>query len=51
MKFSMITLGCKVNTYESEMIKENLSKENFIYEENQDRNLNTFESKKSYKPL
>lgn len=36
MKFSMITLGCKVNTYESEMIKENLSKENFIYEENQE---------------
>lgn len=36
MKFSMITLGCKVNTYESEIIKENLSKENFIYEEKQE---------------
>lgn len=36
MKFSMITLGCKVNTYESEIIKENLIKEKFIYEEKQE---------------
>ncbi len=37
MKFNIITLGCKVNTYESEMIKENLIKEKFIYEEQQDK--------------
>lgn len=33
MKFNIITLGCKVNTYESEIIKENLVKNNFVYEE------------------
>ncbi len=31
MKFHIITLGCKVNTYESEAIKENLEKENYTY--------------------
>lgn len=36
MKFHIITLGCKVNTYESEVIKENLLKENYVYEESQD---------------
>lgn len=36
LKFHIITLGCKVNTYESEVIKEKLIKENFIYEEQQD---------------
>lgn len=34
MKFNIITLGCKVNSYESEMIKENLIKENFLYTDN-----------------
>ncbi len=33
MKFYIVTLGCKVNTYESESIKENLIKENYIYTE------------------
>ncbi len=31
MKFHIITLGCKVNAYESEVIKENLVKHGFIY--------------------
>lgn len=30
--FSIITFGCKVNTYESEALKENLIKQGFIYE-------------------
>lgn len=33
MKFSIITLGCKVNTYESEAMKELLLASNFTYEE------------------
>lgn len=33
MKFSIITLGCKVNAYESEAMKELLIKDGFIYEE------------------
>jgi len=33
MKFSIITLGCKVNAYESEAMKELLITEGFIYEE------------------
>lgn len=33
MKFSVITLGCKVNAYESEIIKEKLLSSNFIYDE------------------
>ncbi len=33
MKFKIITLGCKVNTYESEYIKEELLKNSFIYDE------------------
>lgn len=37
MKFHITTLGCKVNTYESEIIKENLIKENFIYEEQEEQ--------------
>ncbi len=32
MKFYIMTLGCKVNIYESEVIKENLLKNNYIYE-------------------
>ena len=38
MKFTIYTLGCKVNLYESEVIKEKLLQENFIYtdEENAD---------------
>ncbi len=35
MKFHIITLGCKVNIYESEIIKENLLKNNFSYEEDE----------------
>ena len=34
MKFSIITLGCKVNTYESEAMKELLIKDGYIYNEN-----------------
>ena len=30
MKFNIITLGCKVNAYESEIIKENMLKNNFV---------------------
>ncbi len=33
MKFNIITLGCKVNAYESETIKENLLKNQFLYED------------------
>jgi len=33
MKFNIITLGCKVNAYESEIIKENLLKNDFLYSE------------------
>lgn len=37
MKFKIITLGCKVNTYESEYIRENMQKRGFlINEENPD---------------
>lgn len=33
MKFNIITLGCKVNTYESEYMLESLKKAGFIYNE------------------
>ena len=33
MKFNIITFGCKVNAYESEYIKEQFLKDNFIYED------------------
>lgn len=33
MKFSIITFGCKVNQYESNMMKENMLHHNFSYEE------------------
>ncbi|MBO5095956.1 MAG: tRNA (N(6)-L-threonylcarbamoyladenosine(37)-C(2))-methylthiotransferase MtaB, partial [Bacilli bacterium] len=33
MKFSIITLGCKVNTYESEAMKELLLAKDFKYED------------------
>lgn len=36
MKFYIITLGCKVNAYESEIIKENLIKNNYILADNED---------------
>lgn len=35
MKFHIITLGCKVNAYESEVIKENLKKQGYTYEEDE----------------
>ena len=35
MKFHIVTLGCKVNAYESEVIKENLLKHQYIYEEDE----------------
>lgn len=35
MKFYIVTLGCKVNSYESEMIKENLIKNGYIYTEDE----------------
>lgn len=35
MKFNIITLGCKVNTYESEIMKEKLLANNFIFAEEQ----------------
>ncbi len=34
MKFSILTLGCKVNQYESNMMKEKMLSSNFIYTEN-----------------
>lgn len=37
MKFHIITLGCKVNAYESEIIKENMLKNNFLFEEEESK--------------
>lgn len=34
MKFNIVTFGCKVNNYESNMMKEKMLSSNFIYEEN-----------------
>ena len=34
MKFNIITFGCKVNQYESNMMKENMLHHNFSYEKN-----------------
>lgn len=34
MKFHIITLGCKVNTYESEFIKSSFLEEEFVYTDN-----------------
>lgn len=34
MKFNIITFGCKVNQYESNMMKENMLSSNFFYTEN-----------------
>lgn len=34
MKFNIITFGCKVNQYESNMMKEKMLSSNFLYEEN-----------------
>lgn len=39
MKFSIITLGCKVNMYESEIIKENMLKEGFSFVEESDADI------------
>ena len=36
MKFKIITLGCKVNTYESNVIKDNLENHGFIEDDNAD---------------
>ena len=36
MKFSIITFGCKVNQYESNMMKENMLHHNFSYVQNDD---------------
>ena len=36
MKFSIVTFGCKVNSYESEYMKQQLEKNNYEYVE--DRN-------------
>ena len=33
MKFQIYTLGCKVNAYESEMMKEKMLKAGYIYDE------------------
>lgn len=33
MKFQIVTLGCKVNAYESEMMKEKLLKAGYVYDE------------------
>ena len=33
MKFSIITFGCKVNSYESEFMKEQLIKKGYSYNE------------------
>lgn len=37
MKFHIITLGCKVNAYESEMMKENLIKHQYYYEPEEEK--------------
>lgn len=34
MKFNIVTIGCKVNQYESNMMKEKMLSSNFFYEEN-----------------
>lgn len=34
MKFNIITFGCKVNTYESEFMKEKLERENYLFCDN-----------------
>ena len=34
MKFNIVTFGCKVNQYESNMMKEKMLSSNFFYEEN-----------------
>ena len=34
MRFNIVTFGCKVNQYESNMMKENMLHHNFLYEEN-----------------
>ncbi len=39
MKFKIITLGCKVNIYESEMIKQKFLENNFIYTTNNDADI------------
>ena len=39
MKFKIITLGCKVNTYESEVMKEKLINNNFIETFDNDANI------------
>lgn len=36
MKFHIVTLGCKVNAYESEVIKENLEKHGYFYTEEEE---------------
>ena len=36
MKFCIVTFGCKVNQYESNMMKENMLHHNFLYEEKLD---------------
>ena len=33
MKFNIVTFGCKVNQYESNMMKERMLSSNFFYEE------------------
>ena len=33
MKFQIYTLGCKVNTYESEMMKEKMLASGYVYDE------------------
>lgn len=37
MKFNIITFGCKVNQYESNMMKEQMLSSNFLYEEDLDK--------------
>ena len=34
MKFNIITFGCKVNSYESEYIKEQLLNNGYVYSDN-----------------
>ena len=36
MKFKIVTLGCKVNIYESEMMKQKFLDANFIYTDKND---------------
>jgi threonylcarbamoyladenosine tRNA methylthiotransferase MtaB len=39
MKFNIITLGCKVNAYESNVMKEKLIESGYIYENSENADI------------